>query len=626
MAWHSDRFRTTLVCLACAAGAFWGSTVAQAAVVQPDGLAVPIREEDSKDYFDARYRPATLGLQSMLIAWEGAINNDVRTPVVDAYQDGSSTNVVFSPLCGLTGSMILRGGSCQVDFGWYCIDDPVGQEKIHPLVTKADILNYHDSTLLTMPGTPPLPPPDTWKGLQNDDKGFVPTIQSGIVKAVKGSAELGNVRASAAFQACASGKIGFAFVGNPSTICPMSKFSEPKRNQTSNFNGQPWVSAIVYQSKKTPGAFYIAFEDMPTSPASFRPALGTLKSTFPQMTNSTSGWEDWQNDGDFNDIVYKVEGILCQGGGQPCTPRNSDGTAMLGNCSIGTTTCSADPNISETCQQRIQPTAETCNALDDDCDGVADNGDGLCPDGYVCSNGNCVGSCGSLKFPCTNANTVCQRTGRLAGFCVEAACQNVECPPGQRCVGGNCVNGCGTCLPGTECIAGSCIDLCAGVKCDGDFVCERGTCIPSCKCLPCTDPSRSYCNTNGRCVDERCKDTTCEQYKTCVAGACVDPCAGEPCGLGIECTPTSDGKASCPNGSAPAAGGTSSITIVPSATGSNGAKGKGRATGPATSGSDPSGGGCRIAGAESKRGLAMLALLGLATSALGLRRRSRQER
>jgi len=33
---------------------------------------------------------------------------------------------------------------------------------------------------------------------------------------------------------------------------------------------------------------------------------------------------------------------------------------------------------------------EVCNGLDDDCDGIIDNGKGLCPSGQVCFKGQCV--------------------------------------------------------------------------------------------------------------------------------------------------------------------------------------------------------------------------------------------
>jgi hypothetical protein len=52
------------------------------------------------------------------------------------------------------------------------------------------------------------------------------------------------------------------------------------------------------------------------------------------------------------------------------------GTAGVGICRNGTQTCSAGA-WGATCSGQVTPRAETCNALDDDCDGVVD--DGVCP-------------------------------------------------------------------------------------------------------------------------------------------------------------------------------------------------------------------------------------------------------
>lgn len=629
MARRSHRFLTTLARLNWSLVVLVTTQAAFGTVVQPDGLVVPVKQEDSNDYFETsnqRFRPDTLGLQSMFDAWEGK-------GAIDAYADGSSTNVLFSPLCGLTGSMILRGGACLVDFGWYCADDPIGQEVIHPLVTANDVVKYHDVTLKSLPGKPPTPPPDTWAGYQNNDKGFVPTIQAGYLQPVKSSATLQDVRNTAEYRACTSGKIGFAFKGKPTSICPMSKFSEPKRNQVSFYDDQPWINAIVYQSKKNPAHFYIAFEDMPTSAESFRPTLGSVQSAFPEMANVNSGWQDWQNDGDFNDFVYKVEGLLCQGGGQPCTPKKADGTDWQGACSLGVSACSNDPALPGTCQQRVLPTNETCNGWDDDCNGLADDGDGLCQAGYVCDSGKCVAACGSTEFKCSDPNLSCQTTGRLAGYCIETKCLSVECPVGQRCEAGNCVGGCDSriCPEGMQCLAGNCIDLCAGVACPTNFVCERGACIPDCKCLPCTDEKKKFCNSDGRCIEEACKDVVCAPHTSCVGGTCVDPCASEPCGAGVACNATPDGKATCPSTSTSGAGGTSPIDVKPEPTGNSttagaGSPSKGGHSGETSInrvfGSDSSCA-CRVAGIRSSRQTRLFALLGLALAALVLKWRAR---
>jgi hypothetical protein len=178
---------------------------------------------------------------------------------------------------GLNGSMILRGGTCQVDFGWYCADDPPGAEVIHPLVTASDMVNYHDVVLRTLPGLPNeyagVPPAEmrNWFDLfNNNDKGFVPTIQmaapapKGVGMPVMGpTSNLSDIQNDAAYAACPSKQIGFAFKGNPVDFCPQSKFSQQERNEMSTF-GAAWNNTLIYASRARPGVFYMAFEDLPT--------------------------------------------------------------------------------------------------------------------------------------------------------------------------------------------------------------------------------------------------------------------------------------------------------------------------------------------------------------------------
>ncbi|MGC4064124.1 MAG: hypothetical protein QM784_05675 [Polyangiaceae bacterium] len=279
---------------------FLSSLHTAAAVTEPSGLVVPIPQSQSNDYYDrARYNESTLGIQSMLDVWEGTGN-------VDAYADASATSISFLPLCGFGAELVLRGSSCIVDFGWYCADDAPGAEAIHPIVTTADIIKYHDVTLLTLAGKPPAPL-TSWLQLQNNDKMLLPTVQSGFLSPAVGSGGWQNILQSPEYKACVSGKIGFAFKGNKTSVCPMSKFVDPQHNQMSTY-GAPWINAAVYASKSRRGSYYIAFEGMPTSASSFTPTLGEVKPSFPMMMSTSSGWETWKNDGDFNDSGLSSRG------------------------------------------------------------------------------------------------------------------------------------------------------------------------------------------------------------------------------------------------------------------------------------------------------------------------------
>ena len=100
-------------------------------------------------------------------------------------------------------------------------------------------------------------------------------------------------------------------IGNPDANCKESKFSLQGQNQK-NAAGDPWVTTLVYQSTVDPEGFYLAFEDLPMS-------ADDWKQTGVPGNTAT-------NDGDFNDFIFYVSGLGCDGGGDPCD------TGLLGAC------------------------------------------------------------------------------------------------------------------------------------------------------------------------------------------------------------------------------------------------------------------------------------------------------
>ncbi len=272
------------------------------------------------------------------------------------------------------------------------------------------------------------------------------------------------------------------------TVCSDSSVCNP---------AAPWILALMYASTVTPNAYYICFED------------GSTSST------------GWGNDGDFNDDVFFLTGITCAGGGQPCD------TGKLGICASGITQCTA---TGTTCQQLSQPTTEVCNGIDDNCDGMVDDG-AVCPTGEVCQQGTCVQSCSGGEFTCP-AGLVCDKDG----YCITPACVNVTCPAGEVCESGTCKGPCDgvVCPSGQVCRVGVCLDPCAGVTCGSGQVCDNGVCVTSCSCLPCAT-GKSCDATSGLCVDPACATATCAAGTNCVAGACVDDCKGAVCPTGQTC-------------------------------------------------------------------------------------------
>jgi MYXO-CTERM domain-containing protein len=274
----------------------------------------------------------------------------------------------------------------------------------------------------------------------------------------------------------------------------------------------------------------------------------------------------------------KDDGVL-PGVGEKCG-------AALGVCMAGVTAC---VNGHLVCEQMSMPMAEVCNGLDDDCDGVIDNGtnlpgtgvdclcdketqaqvgvgvckagktvcrggaikcegcvgpsdeicDGLdnncdgqvdtmatCSNGLACHEGSCTPVCKPGEFPCP-AGYQCIDT-----FCIPQRCIGVMCPSDQKCDNdtGFCVDKCDkvNCLAPTHCKLGLCVDCNSpGEGCDPGQMCIGGVC-QSDPCVGVSCGAGRYCSA-GKCVD-LCTHIDCNPGESCIAGQCVsDPCANKAC-------------------------------------------------------------------------------------------------
>lgn len=289
------------------------------------------------------------------------------------------------------------------------------------------------------------------------------------------------------------GLVGFAITGG------QLHYSELQWNVTCTACSTPgpWPLAVIYKSKNLPNAYYLAFED------------------------GEVDFDSYGNDGDYNDQVFLLTGLACDGAGVTCD------TGNMGICAAGITSCGATGALG--CEQAQQPSAEQCNGVDDDCDGEIDNG-ATCQADFTCVRGVCTQNCGGSEFPCDGALT-CDN-----GVCVTPACVGVDCTGGQVCIEGECRGGCeGVVCPVDQvCRIGRCVDPCAGVVCGAMKVCAGGVCIDSCECLACG--SGATCSEAiGKCVETACANMTCSPGNICVAGACVDACTGVVCPFGQEC-------------------------------------------------------------------------------------------
>jgi len=235
-------------------------------------------------------------------------------------------------------------------------------------------------------------------------------------------------------------------------------------------------------------------------------------------------WEDLYAGGDneFTDFVARVDNIVCAAAGEPCD------TGKLGICKFGVKSC-VDGKV--VCTDGVKPSSKKCNGLDNDCDGVLD--DGPCPDGTICTKGACIPKCDTGEFKCTGG-LVCD-----GGVCVEPPCVGKTCPDGKTCVKGDCVDACTgvTCPFGKICRIGVCVDPCDGISCGTDEVCELGLCIPACTCAGCADSTKACDTTSKHCVPGACVGKTCPAGSHCIAdGSCADDCASAVCPKGETCT------------------------------------------------------------------------------------------
>ena len=194
---------------------------------------------------------------------------------------------------------------------------------------------------------------------------------------------------------------------------------------------------------------------------------------------------------------------------------------------------------------------ETCDGIDSDCDGSVDEGD-LCPDGQRCVEGACRVECTDECFGediCNREYSVClppcvgvecirgeiciEETLMCIDLCIGVECSSSE----ERCWEGECVPN--TCLytgceeesicDGVECIP----NPCSGVECEIGEFCRGGQCIPSCAQISC--PLFSSC-VDGLCLEDLCGGISCPEAFVCEEGECVeDTCLGVDCIEGQTC-------------------------------------------------------------------------------------------
>ena len=169
---------------------------------------------------------------------------------------------------------------------------------------------------------------------------------------------------------------------------------------------------------------------------------------------------------------------------------------QFGTCKGKTTGCLGAVPVCDA----LTPKPEVCNGLDDDCDGQTDNG--ICEDGNPCTIGSCVGS----------------------------GCQQVLATTGLPCNDGN------ACTLSDECTGAVCIggDL---LGCDDKNDCTQDACDPKKGCVhlaldgtPCVDDANA-------CTQDVCQAGQCAHPGVASGAPCEtdnNPCTSDTCdGTGV---------------------------------------------------------------------------------------------
>lgn len=189
-------------------------------------------------------------------------------------------------------------------------------------------------------------------------------------------------------------------------------------------------------------------------------------------------------------------------GGMAC----GDGT---GECEPGTTACTGGMLI---CEGAVGPTPEICDGLDNNCNGVEDEGIGV---GAPC--GTDAGECSPGVNICRDGMLVCDGATMMR----EEECNALD----DDCdglidealpLGGACGSDVGICMPGAlQCIEGD--ELCVGEVPAGTETCD------------CDD------NDCDGSIDEETGEGLCPGDSACVECACSSPCRASE--FGFTCPP-----------------------------------------------------------------------------------------
>jgi len=221
---------------------------------------------------------------------------------------------------------------------------------------------------------------------------------------------------------------------------------------------------------------------------------------------------------------------VCNGIDDNCDGVVDEGLDRLGACNNNGLLCVAGESkcISGKvqCVGGAPPETEVCDCKDNNCDGQVDNGT-LCGAGATCLGAGrcqCAFPCASSEFPCPSGFRCIDSSATSSGFCVVDPCAGIRCPAlpngsTQTCVDGACVSLCSTITCGAPLVCRPTDGQCVKNDCSG----LAGLCSPSQLCI------------SGQCVEDLCLNVTCAAGQFCRKGACVASCGGVSCTGSTSC-------------------------------------------------------------------------------------------